>query len=140
HINYPLSQTLLRDGDRVWIARRFWEEVSRRSLSRTHDKEMLLGWMLAHRSKFPRSRLWQILDRPEHQLRYEATAAALFDIYSTVDWDADLGEEDEGQPIERPLRRLTAGLYREEDVFCGDVSYSIYLRQPKGEAVGLTVS
>jgi hypothetical protein len=140
HINYPLSQTLLRDGDRVWIARRFWEEVSRGSLSRTHDKEMLLGWMLAHRSKFLRSRLWQILDHPEYQLRYEATAAALFDIYSTVDWDADLAEE-ESQPTERPLRRLTAGLYREEDVFYGEVSYSIYLRQPKGEAcTGLTVS
>ena len=24
---------------------------------------MLLGWMLAHRSKFPRSRLWQILEK-----------------------------------------------------------------------------
>src|SRR5262249_47239902 len=57
HINHPLSQTLLRDGDRVWIAKRFWEEVNHGSLSRTHDKEMLLGWMLAHRSRFPRSRL-----------------------------------------------------------------------------------
>jgi hypothetical protein len=140
HINYPLSQTLLRDGDRVWIARRFWEEVANGSLSRTYDKEMLLGWMLAHPSKFPRSRLWQILDRPEHQLRYEATAAALFDIYSTVDWDADLGEG-ESQPAERPLRRLTAGLYRDEDIFSGEVQYSIYLRQPKGETgAGLTVS
>jgi hypothetical protein len=140
YINYPLSQTLLRDGDRAWIARRFWEEVAHDSLSRTYDKEMLLGWMLAHRSRFPRSRLWQILDRPEHQLRYEATAAAIFDIYSTVDWDADLGE-DESQPTDRPLRRLTAGLYRDEDVFSGEVQYSIYLRQPKGETgAGPTVS
>ena len=43
HINYPLSQTLLRDGDRAWLARRFWEDVSHGSLSRTHDQEMLLA-------------------------------------------------------------------------------------------------
>jgi hypothetical protein len=139
HINYPLSQTLLRDGDRAWIARRFWEEVSHGSLSRTHDQEMLLGWMLAHRARFPRPRLWHILDHPEHRLRYEATEAAIFEVYSAVDWDAEL-EEDESQPRERSVRRLTAGLYREEDIFCGEVSYSIYLRQPKVQAGSLTVA
>src|SRR5262249_28773334 len=40
-----------------------------------------------------------------------------------------------------PIRRLTAGLYREEEPFTGDVAYSIYLRQPKGQdSRGLTVS
>jgi hypothetical protein len=132
YINYPLSQTLLRDGDRSWLARRFWEEVRAHYLSRVFDAEMLIGWMQAHRGKFNRARLWQLLDHPEQQLRYEATVAAVFDVYSCVDWDADLVEE-ETEHTTRPIRRLTAGLYREEGPFIGDVTYSIYLRQPKGQ-------
>ncbi len=140
YINYPLSQTLLRDGDRSWIARRFWEEVRGRFLSRVYDAEMLIGWMQAHRGKFNRPRLWQLLDHPEQELRYEATVAAIFDVYSSVDWDADLVDE-EVEHAARPIRRLTAGLYREEDPFMGDVAYSIYLRQPKGQdSVGLRIS
>ena len=130
YINYPLSQTLLRDGDCNWLARRFWEEVRHGSLSRTYDSEMLFGWMQAHRSKFPRSRLWQVLDHPEQQLRYEATLAAIFDVYSSVDWDAEMVEDESGH-AEHPVRWLTAGLYREEDPFTGDVTYSIYMRNPK---------
>lgn len=140
YINYPLSQTLLRDGDRSWLAKRFWEEVRSRFLSRVYDAEMLIGWMQAHRGRFNRPRLWQLLDHPEQQLRYEATVAAVFDVYSCVDWDADL-VEDEAEHTARPIRRLTAGLYCEEDPFMGDVAYSIYLRQPKGQdSAGLKIT
>jgi hypothetical protein len=140
YINYPLSQTLLRDGDRSWLAKRFWEEVHHGWLSRVYDADMLIGWLQGHRSRFNRARLWLLLDHPEQQLRYQATVASIFALYSCIDWDTDLFEEETG-PSARPIRRLTAGLYREEDPFTGDVVYSIYVRQPKGQDTrGLTIS
>jgi hypothetical protein len=131
YINYPLSQTLLRDGDRSWLARRFWEDVRGGLLSRVYDPDMLIGWMDAHRGRFHRARLWQLLDQREQQLRYEATVAAVFDVYSSVDWDANL--EEGGETTTGPIRRLTAGVYGEQDPFMGNVAYSMYLRQPRGQ-------
>jgi len=84
--------------------------------------------MLAHRSRLHLPRLWQILERPQDTLRFEATAQAAFDVYASIDWEEEPAEAMEG--IARPVRRLTAGLYREEYPFIGEVRYSLYPRQP----------
>ncbi len=135
YISYPLSQTLLRDGDKKRLAGVFWTEVHDRALTKTCDAEMLLVWMKVHRSRFSLPRLWELLDRPEYHYRHEAAVAAVFDIYSSVDWDTPFGPLVD-MPDVAVTRRLSAGLYREEDPFFGTVTYSIYPRQPSEWPVG----
>jgi hypothetical protein len=131
YISYPLSQSMLRDGDKNHLARLLWEDVAARHLSRSCDRPSLLGWMIKHQSRFHLPRLWQLLDRGRSLSRYEATADTVFDIYCSIDWDEDI-EQYEREAEERIVRRLMAGLYREEDPISGDASYCLYPRQPGG--------
>jgi hypothetical protein len=128
YISYPLSQTMLRDGDRTRLAGWLWREARADISMRTFDRERLLGWMLAHRARLHLPRLCQILERPQDRLRFEATAQAVFDVYASIDWEEEPAEPLDG--VARPVRRLTVGLYREEDPFIGEVRFSLYPRQP----------
>lgn len=123
YISYPLSQTMLREGDRHRLAAWLCKEARDDREVRALDRDGLLGWMLAHKHRLHLPRLWQILARPQDALRFEATASAAFDVYTSVDWEGT-------KEVARVVRRLSAGLYREEDFFTGEVRYSIYPRQP----------
>jgi hypothetical protein len=127
YINYPLSQTMLREGDRRRLASWLCREAHDDHAIRTLDQDGLLGWMLSHKHRLHLPRLWQILERPQDVLRFEATASAAFDVYSSVDWAEEPANT---QEVVRTVRRLSAGLYREEDFFTGEVCYSIYPKQP----------
>jgi hypothetical protein len=128
YINYPLSQTMLRDGDRQRLARWLWQEAQEDRRLRALDHDGLLGWVLAHQSRLHLPRLWQILERRQDRLRFDATVDAAFEVYASIDWDEEPSAPPAGVP--RPVRRLTAGLYREEDPFLGEVCYSYYVPQP----------
>jgi len=129
YISYPLSQTMLRDGEKQRLAEWFWREAQGDPRIRTFDSDTLLGWMLAHQHRLHLPRLWQILERPQDRVRFEITIDAVFDIYAAVEWDEEPAVE-ETSPATRPVRRVTAGLHREEDPFTGEVLYSLYPRQP----------
>jgi hypothetical protein len=129
YISYPLSQTMLRDCDRQRLAEWFWREAQGDPGVRTLDRDTLLGWMLAHQHRLHLPRLWQILERPQDRVRFDATADAAFELYSAVDWDEEPAVDHTGT-TSRPVRRVSAGLHREEDPFTGQVLYSLYPRQP----------
>jgi hypothetical protein len=131
YISYPLSQSMLHEADKKKLARLFWELVKDKKLSPTYDRGTLLGWMQKHARQFDIPRLWQLLDRDRSRPRYEATADSVFDLYCSLDWDAEC-EQCEQEPEARMVRRFTAELYREEDPFAGEVCYYLYPRQPKG--------
>jgi hypothetical protein len=130
YISYPLSQSMLHEEDKKRLAKLFWELVNAKRLSPTFDRDMLLGWMAKSRNQFPIPRLWQLLDRNLSRSRFEATAESIFELYSAIDWDADC-EQCEKAAEQRVARRITAGLYREEDPIAGEVCYYLYPRQPK---------
>jgi hypothetical protein len=130
YISYPLSQSMLHEQDKKRLAKILWELVDTKRLSPTSDRDTLLGWMAKNRNQFPIPRLWQLLDRNRSRPRYEATADSVFELYSAIDWDADC-DHCERAAEQRVVRRITAGLYREEDAIAGEVCYSLYPQQPK---------
>ena len=125
YINYPLSQALLREGDRESVERLFRESEKSGQLSRVWDRDTVGSWI---RGQDLRSRYLKEL--VQESGRYEAITDAIYDVYISIDWDKEV---DQGQTVGRSIvqRRLTAGLYRVEDFITGTVDYWLYPRRPR---------
>jgi hypothetical protein len=67
-------------------------------------------------------------DLRNRRLKGSWNSHLVFSVYASVDWEQEPAAVQEGG--HRPVRRLTAGLYREEDPFMGEVCYSYYVPQP----------
>lgn len=125
YINYPLSQALLREGDRESVERLFRESEKSGQLSRVWDRDTVGSWI---RGQDLRSRYLKEL--VQESGRYEAITDAIYDVYISIDWDKEV---DQGQTVGHSIvqRRLTAGLYRVEDFIMGTVEYLLYPRRPR---------
>ena len=127
YINYPLSQALLREGDKESVERLFRESEKSGQLSRVWDRDTVGFWI---RSQDLSSRHLRELIQESDFRRYEAITDAIYDVYISIDWDKEMYQ---GQTVGRSIvqRRLTAGLYRVEDFIMGTVDYRLYPRQPR---------
>lgn len=125
YVNYPLSQALLREADKKAMERLFRERENLNQLSRVWDRDIVGSWvrMQQFNSKYLRE-LVQENDRS----RYEAITDAIYDVYSSIDWDQDMPQHGSRSTFQR---RLTAQLYRNEDPIMGYIDYYLYPRQPK---------
>ena len=125
-INYPLSQALLREGDKIALEHLFRQKAGSGQLSRVWDRETLGSWL--QRQQFSSIYLRKLIQESDFR-RYEAITDAIYDVYTSVDWDQEMettpGIRSSGQ------RRVTAQLYRVEDVIMGNVEYYLYPRQPR---------
>ncbi len=125
-INYPLSQALLREADQEVLERLFRQQVNSGQLSRVSDRDIIGFWV--RRQQFGSRHLRDLIQESDFR-RYEAVTDAVFEVYTSIDWgqeiDATSGKRRIGQ------RRMTAELYRVEDVIMGDLKYHLYPRQPK---------
>lgn len=125
YINYPISQTLLREADKEGL----WRYFSSRSWSPHLDKETVFvrlrrgaDHLNKHLQFLLQSQATDIL------VRQEALQDAVFDVYES--W----GEAGETQRSYRrgrvrKHRHLTAVLYRTEDPFSGTCTYHLFPRQ-----------
>ena len=123
YINYPISQTLLRQSDKDQLAKFF------------NDKQWKTQWdaqtlMVRVRQSLPRfsQHLQELLTSYQFKSRYEAISEAIHQVYEQ--W------HNAGCPITlkaalTPSRHLFAGLYRTEDVFSRAIGYSVYPKQPR---------
>ena len=125
YINYPLSQALLREADKKAMERLFRERERSDQLSSVWDRDTVGSWvrMQQFNSKYLRE-LVQENDRS----RYEAITDAIYDVYSSIDWDQDMLQPGSRSTFQR---RLTAQLYRNEDPIMGYIDYYLYPRQPR---------
>ena len=122
YINYPLSQALLREGDRKSVERLFREREKSGQLGRVWDRDTVGSWI---RDQVLSLRHLRELIQESDFKRYDAITDAIYDIYISIDWDQASPEHLTVQ------RRLTAGLYRVEDFIRGIVDYRLYPRQPR---------
>jgi len=129
YINYPLSQALLRRGDRVRLIRFFREQEKKGHLSRCLDPELLAGRLREASDALPSQYLRHLLLDDSDPARFRAILEAVTEVYDGIDWERLPGESDEdtGGP-----RRLRAGLYRTESRFTGEIQYLLYPRMPRG--------
>ena len=124
-INYPLSQTLLRDSDKRTIELRFREKEQTGELGRVWDRDTIGFWV--RRQQFGSKHFRDLIQENDFR-RYEAVTDAVFEVYTSIDWDQEMEVTSGNRSIGQ--RRMTAELYRVEDVIMGDIKYYLYPRQP----------
>ena len=125
-INYPLSQALLREADQEVLERLFRQQVNSGQLSRVCDRDTISFWV--RNQQFGSRHLRDLIQESDFR-RYEAVTDAVFEVYTSIDWDQEFDATSGIRQIGK--RRMTAHLYRVEDGVMGDVKYYIYPRQPR---------
>jgi hypothetical protein len=138
NINYPLSQAILRQGDKARLARWFREQERSGALNRFCDRDLLAVRLRDLTPSLPSARLRDLL-LTEDVLHYDAVVDAAAELYDAIDWDlpATTVDTDLAGP-----RRLQAGLYRTEDFITGVIEYWLYPKRPRrwqGGAMGVEV-
>ncbi len=122
YIHFPISQALLRDGDRDRLAHLYRDHLD--ASQRLWDRELLTAHLPDLAGHATGKRLKAVLsDRDTDALRFEAVAEAAFEVYATMDWTK--GEATGDSP-----HRIEAGLFRTEDRR-GNATYALYPRLPR---------
>ena len=123
-INYPISQSLLRQGDKGRLA-----DILRRRLDSNMDWEQTAVWFLQSTFEFPTNYLRNLAREARDATgeRFEAIVNAVHEVYSQIDWNQSRSITYQVDSV-RSVKRLTAGLYRESDVIWGTVDYFLYPR------------
>ena len=125
-INYPLSQALLREADQEVLERLFRQQVNSGQLSRVCDRDTISFWV--RNQQFSSRHLRDLIQESDFR-RYEAVTDAVFEVYTSIDWDQEFDAISGIRRIGK--RRMTAHLYRVENSIMEDVKYYIYPRQPR---------
>ena len=121
--NYPLSQSLLREGDKGKLG---WEfRRAEGELGRDADRERVGGWFFNRVSGFSTSHI-RSLAREATAERYDAIVDAVFGVYTGIDW---VNPGSNGASRWSGPGWLTAGLYREFNPLSGQIAYHLYPRR-----------
>jgi len=128
YVNYPLSQALLREGDRERLERIFRDEEKAVRLRRNWDRDRLVAWLRRDAPQFTSRHLRELATETESR-RYQAFVDALYEVYNAINWEAEITTD--RRTLRLMGRRLTAGLYRSEDPFTGEINYYLYPKQPR---------
>ena len=125
YTNYPLSQSLLRTGDKEKLERDF--RNAEHELGRYADRERVGTWFFNRATSGSTHHIRKLANESSAD-RYDAITDAVFEVFASVDWDVHPFNLDETtrQVLQR---RLIAGLYREYDPVYGDIAYHLLPRQ-----------
>ncbi len=123
--NYPLSQSLLRTGDKEKLERDFRNAES--DLGRDFDREMVGAWFFNRATDFPTHHIRKLAQEATTD-RYEAIVDAVYNVYASIDWDRSISGADRAANWRNP-RRLMAGLYREFDPLFDTITYHLFPRR-----------
>ena len=133
YTNYPLSQSLLREGDKGKLETEFGK--SEGELGRDADRERVGGWFFNRASDFSTAHIRSLATEVTAD-RYDALVDAVYEVYVGVDWENSESNEGRRQKPEW----LTAGLYREFDSLSGELAYHLFpRRQARGHRGKLEV-
>lgn len=134
YINYPLSQALLRDGDKGRLESAFRQ--AERRLTRYADRERVAAWFFNNDAGFSTNHLTNLAQDFE---RFDSVVDAVYDVYDSIDWDSPPDAEGATSSRRARSKTLLAGLYRESDPLFGSVSYLLYPRRRAQNISGLGV-
>jgi len=129
YINYPLSQALLRKGDKERLEHIFRREEKASKLGRNWDRDMLGTWLRGCGLQFSSKHIKDLIQETDPR-RYQATVDAIHEVYISVNWEQEVPRTwHTGSATTQ--RRLTSGLYRYEDPIMRTIDYHLYPQQPK---------
>lgn len=126
YIQYPISQTLLREADKDNL----WRLFATHNWPNHLDEEMI-----AARIRRSATHLNKHLQRQlegtdvDSQSRYQALLYEIYDVYE--DWQSHGGEYRNRERVSSRLRSLSAGLYRAQEPFSTFPSYYLFPRQAR---------
>lgn len=132
YVHYPLSQTLLRQGDIARLEDLFREERGTGRLGKYPDANTMGAWFRNYAFRW--HHLAELASDKDER-RFEATVAALLELYYAIDFSHAPRIDPSGRRTV-PLQRLTAAFYRIEDSITGGVDYRLYPREPRRGVAG----
>ena len=128
-INYPISQALLREGDKRHI-----EQKIRQDAKGVFDRERIGVWFQESAYGLPTAYLRNLANEAKTATRerFDAIIGAVYNAYLEIDWSASLESVYQAKSVRsrRAIHRLTSGLYRDEDFLFGTVNYYPYPEKP----------
>ena len=130
YINYPISQALLRGGDKERL-----EEAFRNQRLYNRDPEQIYAWFIWRGGDLNAQHLRNLAEAagdPDDE-RANAILDAVYEVYTHTDWNAPIRTTQTRPSARRASRaptQLSAGLYREENPIWGTVEYWLYPRMP----------
>lgn len=123
YINYPLSQTILRDAEKDYLEKVFRDANAKRQITRFVDSDQICAYLWGF--DFPtRLRLRQEFHSSDIARRSVFCESA-FSVYESIDWDAKRADRRRSYSSQRSLR---AGLLRRVTVAEG-ITYWLLPRQ-----------
>ena len=125
YIRYPLSQAVLREDDKGYMARKFGEVVTSTRLSPFSDREQVAVW-LRSAPTVNRKHLKKGFRHPD-PMRAGAFYDSAFEVFATQAFDDQL--EGVAQALGR--RVIEAGIVESEDFFTGERSILMLPRIPR---------
>ena len=126
YINYPLSQALLREGDKETLERLFRQRENLGQLGRVWDRDALGSWV--RKQQFSSKYLTGLIRERDFR-RYDVITDAIYDVYLSIDWDWEMETKSGIHSIGQRRLTVTAELYRVDDFVTGDIDYYLYPRQ-----------
>ena len=127
--NYPLSQSLLREGDKGRLEGEFKD--TEEELGRDSDRERVGSWFFNSATAFSTRHIRRLAQESTTD-RFDAIVDAVHRVYMSIDWDQPGSEGGTSRHWAGP-RRLTAGLYRRADPLFGTMTYHLFPRRYPGE-------
>lgn len=130
YTHYPLSQALLRQGDKERIERLFFIAERAGTLGRIMDGDGIGLWFRNH--SFNSRHLTELASEPDPR-RFNAAVDALLELHGSMDWSQD---PETGRSSTRTFaqRQLVGSLYRYECPITGNIEYRLYPPMPKRSA------
>ena len=136
YTNYPISQALLRGGDKERL-----EEAFRNQRLYNRDPEQIYAWFIWSGGELNAQHLRNLAEaagNPNDE-RANAILDAVYEVYTHTDWSASAPSAQTSDSraarvttrrVSRAPTQLSAGLYREENPIWGTVDYWLYPRMP----------
>ena len=127
----PISQSLLRDGDLIYLLKLFQQNFSAKKISKNLDENGLKSWILNHWREIKRKHL---LDGflSEDIVRSSEFYSCVFDLYENIDWDNLHADQQSFTKKVSIPKNIKCGLLRNIDEDSERVSYKILPRKPRG--------
>ncbi len=129
YIQYPISQTLLRQADRETL----WRYFTNRRWSRNLDEDVVVARVMREKQNLSSHLVGLLSDQSMRPARKQGLFQEIYDVYDLWTNSGAGGKDDyrkvvnAGQP-----RNLVSGLYRTNNRFRGEPEYGLFPRQPRG--------
>lgn len=125
YVNYPISQTLLRDTDKDSL----WHHFTERDWSKKLDEDAVIARIIRDRRWITRHLERLLSDESLDSARREGLFEAIYELYEL--WSLSEPESEYSSRSATFRREISAGLYRTVDPFSGQRHYRVLPRQPR---------